>query len=374
MLFEEVRPGLTEHFKDLNATFEDLEDIMDGDIFCFQRKDIDLDEFKLRTCMDYFRDYHNRIEVTMCDKNSPNDPGFNVTLSSRMTYTQMAEKISWYLDVDPRKIQFFKAQLYGAGLPGNPLRCTYEGTLRDLMMYSQKASKKLFYQLLSIPIDELENKKQIKCIWIGKDLKEQKELILFPDKNGSVEDLLNEAKKHIELAADGSGKLRLLMVLSSKIQETLHVESDLEMFSTYATTRTYRVEEIPVDQVNVKDDEELIPVAHFQKDTYQTFGIPFLLKIRDKEKFSNIMDRIKQKLDMSEKEFEKIKFALVRSGRQIYLQDEADKQINITDFRPSNTKLPNNSLSRPWLGLDHVDKAPKKSRYSYLERSIKILN
>ena len=112
---------------------------------------------------------------------------------------QMAEKVAWYLDVDPRKIQFFKAQLYvfgmdllgvvappsldqgergktktslhlricssrtytcekesiffvsiryGGGLPGNPIRCTYEGTIRDLMMYSQKTPKKLFYQLV----------------------------------------------------------------------------------------------------------------------------------------------------------------------------------------------------------------------------------
>ncbi len=37
---------------------------------------------------------------------------------------------------------------YGGGLPGNPLRCTYEGTLRDLMMYSQKSPKKLYYQLV----------------------------------------------------------------------------------------------------------------------------------------------------------------------------------------------------------------------------------
>jgi hypothetical protein len=32
------------------------------------------------------------------------------------------------------------------------------------------------------------------------------------------------------------------MVLSSKIQEVLHEDADLEMFSAYASTRTYRVE------------------------------------------------------------------------------------------------------------------------------------
>lgn len=29
---------------------------------------------------------------------------------------------------------------------------------------------------------------------------------------------------------------------------------------------------------------------------------------------------------------------------------------------------------RPWLGLDHFNKAPKRGRYTYLEKAIKIHN
>lgn len=40
-------------------------------------------------------------------------------------------------------------------------------------------------------------------------------------------------------------------------------------------------QEIPLDQVDLdKDSEMLIPVAHFHKEVFGTFGIPFLLKIR----------------------------------------------------------------------------------------------
>lgn len=40
-------------------------------------------------------------------------------------------------------------------------------------------------------------------------------------------------------------------------------------------------QEIPLDQVDLdKDTEMLIPVAHFHKEVFGTFGIPFLLKIR----------------------------------------------------------------------------------------------
>ncbi len=40
-------------------------------------------------------------------------------------------------------------------------------------------------------------------------------------------------------------------------------------------------QEIPLDQVDLdKENEMLIPVAHFHKEVFGTFGIPFLLKIR----------------------------------------------------------------------------------------------
>lgn len=48
----------------------------------------------------------------------------------------------------------------------------------------------------------------LQCIWVGPNLKEEKELMLYPNKRGLVSDLLEEAKKQIELSPDGSGKLR----------------------------------------------------------------------------------------------------------------------------------------------------------------------
>jgi ubiquitin carboxyl-terminal hydrolase 7 len=41
-----------------------------------------------------------------------------------------------------------------------------------------------------------------------------------------------------------------------------------------------RIEEIPRDELNLADDEMLIPVAHFYKDVFSAFGIPFLIKVK----------------------------------------------------------------------------------------------
>jgi len=41
----------------------------------------------------------------------------------------------------------------------------------------------------------------------------------------------------------------------------------------------YRVEEVPTDEMELSDNELLVPVNHFSKEVYSTFGTPFLIKI-----------------------------------------------------------------------------------------------
>ena len=45
------------------------------------------------------------------------------------------------------------------------------------------------------------------CCWL------QKELVVYPDKDGSVGDLLREVRKQITLSKDGSGQLRSVCAL-----------------------------------------------------------------------------------------------------------------------------------------------------------------
>lgn len=57
-----------------------------------------------------FRDLFYRVEVTFCDKTIPNDPGFTMELSLRMTYDQMAKAVAQRVGTDPYLLQFFKCQ------------------------------------------------------------------------------------------------------------------------------------------------------------------------------------------------------------------------------------------------------------------------
>ena len=179
-------------------------------------------------------------------------------------------------------------------------------------------------------------------------------MTLYPAKTATVAELLDEARKHVTLSENGSGKLRLLEIVSYKIQSIVYEEIRLDMLNT-SPPRWFRVEEIPKDEMEIGDDELLIPVAHFSKEIYSGFGIPFLLKVREGEPFSQVkgelflkiihidrkriisffrLDRIQKRLEVSDKEFEKYKFSVVVMTRIRNLADSPELTLNLEDFRP----------------------------------------
>ncbi len=112
------------------------------------------------------------------------------------------------------------------------------------------------------------------------------------------------------------------------------------------------------------------------------------------------VERIQKRLEVPDKEFEKYKFAVVVMTRIRNLTETPELTLNLEDFKPPlNQRTYLTFLlsiicvsqliqvqihfffcseplvqMRPWLGIDHVNKAPKRTRYSYYEKAIKIYN
>ena len=76
----------------------------------------------------------------------------------------------------------------------------------------------------------------------------------------------------------------------------------------------------------------LVPVAHFQREPYSTFGNPFLIKIKEGETYEEIKERIRAHLDLPEKDFEKYRYM------QIDVQDNYFRQLYtiVHCIRPAN--------------------------------------
>ena len=111
-------------------------------------------------------------------------------------------------------------------------RCNYEGTLKDLLVYFRpKQVKRIYYQRLAIPINELENKRQFKCSWMAAPPKgEERELVLYPNRNATVAELFEEAKAsgNLDFEEGGSGKLRMVEIISNKIFGLSRADQTLE--------------------------------------------------------------------------------------------------------------------------------------------------
>jgi len=380
-IYEEQGPNVVQKIINMQDTIEKAlrqnnrsEDVH-GNVLIFEKKHQD-EKLELPTCDDYFRDLLYRIEVTFVDKCNPNDSGFTLELSHRNTYEQMAQAVAQKINTDPNKIQFFKCLGY-KDQPGNPLR--YDGSLKDLLSYTKpRTIKKVFYQRLSMSINELENKKQFKCLYLSPNLKDEKELVLYPNKNGTVKNLLEEAAKQIEFCEDSTRKLRLLEVASHKIIPPLREDTPLEhlqcvsdSLTNQSSQKLYRIEEIPRDEIVINENEVLVPVSHFSKEIYNSFGVPFYIKVKEFETIGSAKKSIQKKLNVPEKEFEKYKFAIVSMGRSEYFQSDNDT-IDIKIFKQSSIQPGPTPL--PYLGLDHINKSQKRSRYTYLEKAIKIYN
>jgi len=81
---------------------------------------------------------------------------------------------------------------------------------------------------------------------------------------------------------------------------------------------------------------------------------------------------LQSKLCVNEKDWSKIRVALVQQGTPTFLDKEEDNELVV---KPENFSSYAQSFNgRPWIGIEHVNKAPKRSRYSTLEKAIKIYN
>lgn len=219
----------------------------------------------------------------------------------------------------------------------------------------------------------MDNKKQFKCIWVSNDLKEEKELVLYPNKNDTVKGLLDEASKKIQFSDNSSKRLRLLMVHNHKIVTVYKDETPLDTLQNatepiaapqHSAQKTFRIEEVPPEDLQLNENEMLIPVAHFTKEIFSVFGVPFLIRARHGEPYGLLKQRIQKRLNVPDKEWENYKFVVMGTGTS----DVSDNMlVDLEGYQPWNKTLPH-------FGLDHINKSRKRTSLNFSEKAIKIYN
>jgi len=110
----------------------------------------------------------------------------------------------------------------------------------------------------------------------------------------------------------------------------------------------------------------------FDLQQIQNFGDPFFLLVREGETLAEVKKRIQSKLQVSDEEFSKWKFAFISMNRPDYLQDS-----DVITSRFQRREI--YGAWEQYLGMEHTDTAPKRAytvnqnRHSY-EKPVRIYN
>ncbi|KAM0756443.1 cysteine proteinase [Meredithblackwellia eburnea MCA 4105] len=355
-IYEEIKPNMIEQMK-MKATFLQSE-IQDGDIVCFQvemgeKETQDLDKQGMFTTPSQFYDFFlNRVVVIFKPKYEDPEPKpeFDLVLSKKMTYEQMANKVGEYLKHDPLKLRFTQPNGQ-TGLPKAIVKRQNNHTVAELIQpsYMSATSNLLFYELLDVSIIELETKKSLKITWVGVHNKEEGSHSFLLPKNTTMSEVAEtHLRKNVKLTPEGSNLIRVFEVAHGRSQKPF---SGSEVVRDVHDSTELFAEEIPVDEAQADDDVRIVPVYHFNKEPSRAHGVPFKFVLLPDEKFADTKKRLQVRTGMNDKDFAKVKFNLVQNAMY-------QKPAPIAD---DDVLFVHKWVDDDFLGLDHLDKRVRQA-------------
>ncbi|CAJ1965192.1 unnamed protein product [Sphenostylis stenocarpa] len=251
----------------------------DGDIICFQKaSSLDSEEnIRYPDVPSYLEYVHNRQVVHFRSLDRPKEDDFFLEMSRLYTYDDVVERVAQQLGLDdPSKIRLTPHNCYSQQPKPQPIKYRGVEHLSDMLVHYNQTSDILYYEVLDIPLPELQGLKTLKVAFATKD-EVFSHTIRLP-KQSTVGDVLDDLKTKVELS-DPEAELRLLEVFYHKIYKVFPPNEKIENINDQYWT--LRAEEIPEEEKNLGPHDRLIHVYHFNKDTaqnqmqIQNFGEPF---------------------------------------------------------------------------------------------------
>ncbi|XP_042461162.1 ubiquitin C-terminal hydrolase 12-like isoform X1 [Zingiber officinale] len=378
-LYEEIKfepTVMCEHI-DKRISFKSSQ-LEDGDIICYQKSltSTNRNQFRYPDVPSFLEYVRNRQVVFFRALEKPKEEDFSLELSKLFTYDDVVERVARQLGVDdPSKIRLSSHNCYSQQPKPQPIKYRGVDHLVDMLVHYNQTSDILYYEILDIPLPELQGLKTLKVAFHHAIKEEVVIHIIRLPKNSTVADVINDLKTKVELSRPDA-EVRLLEVFYHKIYKIFPPGEKIENINDQYWT--LRAEEIPEEEKSLGLHDRLIHVYHFTRDSnqnqmqVQNFGEPFFLVIKEGETLTDIKIRIQKKLQVPDDEFSKWKFAFISLGRPEYLQDS-----DIVSNRFQRRDI--YGAWEQYLGLEHSDTAPKKAyttnqnRHTF-EKPVKIYN
>ncbi|XP_011042519.1 PREDICTED: ubiquitin carboxyl-terminal hydrolase 12-like isoform X2 [Populus euphratica] len=377
-LYEEIKfePRVMCEHLDKRASFQTSQ-IEDGDIICFQKSPPEIEEDCRNPDVPTYLEYvHNRQIVRFRSLEKAKEDDFWLELSKLHTYDDVVERVARQIGLDdPSKIRLRSHNCYSQQPKPQPIKYRGVEHLSDMLVHYNQTSDILYYEVLDIPLPELQGLKNLKVAFHHATKDEVVIHNIRLPKQSTVGDVINELKTKVELSHPNA-ELRVLEVFYHKIYKIFPPNEKIENINDQYWT--LRAEEIPEEEKNLGPQDRLIHVYHFTKESgqnqmqVQNFGEPFFLAIHEGETLAEVKMRIQKKLQVPDEEFAKWKFAFLSLGRPEYLQDS---DVVFTRFQRRDVY----GAWEQYLGLEHSDNTPKRSfavnqnRHTF-EKPVKIYN
>ncbi|THU74625.1 hypothetical protein C4D60_Mb04t35380 [Musa balbisiana] len=362
-LYEEIKfePSVMCEHIDKQIPFRSSQ-LEDGDIICYQKASTlgNIDQYRYPDIPSFLEYVHNRQVVHFRSLEKPKEDDFSLELSKLFTYDDVVERVARQLGVDdPSKIRLTSHNCYSQQPKPQPIKYRGVEHLSDMLVHYNQTSDILYYEVLDIPLPELQGLKTLKVAFHHATKDEVAVHSIRLPKNSTVADVINDLKTKVELSLPDA-ELRLLEVFYHKIYKIFPLGERLQI-----KYWTLRAEEIPEEEKNLSPHDRLIHQV-------QNFGEPFFLVIREGETLADVKMHIQKKLQVPDDEYSKWKFAFVSLGRPEYLQD-----MDVVSNRFQRRDI--YGAWEQYLGLEHPDTAPKRAytvnqnRHTF-EKPVKIYN
>lgn len=324
---------------------------------------------------EYVIDLANKIDMTLLalpgTETDPPAAPLTLTLRKNMTHAQVAQALARSLGIQAWENLQFSSHDTTFDTPGNVVRYSADITLDEMRCYYSRASTKMYYELLSLSVEELTHKLRIKpLLWFDYATHATTSMDLIVDRLATVGDVLEQVRGLV--SPPPTRPLRMVELFSHSQFRRIPSATELMSAVLFPYNVTVRVEEVPADQLDLDLEPEpaedsdrtrlLAVVEHISKDVYSKHGQPFLFVLVEDELVSGLRRRLAAALNIPMATIEKWRLGYITGSCFTAFDD--DSAVRLDDLYNGNRA--------PRVALDHPDKTPKRSRWT--EKALKIYN
>lgn len=353
-MFEEIKQNYIEPMKAKQTLV--ASEIQDGDIICFQRHLTENEQAAIKqtnptACLSapQFYDFLvNRIYVTFTPKFMPmmnyqaREDGaetFRIPLSKKDSYDVLSIKVAEHLSsigsapVDPSHLRFSTVHIQ-SGKPKGIVKRQQGTTMANILLgtsgyggYGYPPSHspdQLYYEVLEMSLADLEQRKNVRIIWLSEGITKDEEYNLLVHKQSQFTEVLSALQKKASLPDEILEQIRFYEAHSYKVYKVLQLSHGVLGLNEFMTIYAER---IPEEEQEMDQDrgDRLVCCFHFEKEPAKSHGIPFIFMVKEGEVFKETKERLSKRTGMKGKQFEKLRFAIVKGGqnyaRPVFIDD-----------------------------------------------------